>query len=231
MTVSFNSGIVQDGLTLNLDAANVKSYPGSGTVWYDLSENAITLNGSGTINYTTLGGAKCFGFNSSMYWLSSLADAQKTDYRYGTTIELWVYNQTKGSRKGIFEKNGTTRVSYEQEIAMTWETSDAISNYRNYNTYDSGSTTALTNNAWNHVVLVLYPHLSNGQWYLNGSANGSYYQNAKQLAPQAGPISIGNGYAGIMDTGGVAIVRTYSRMFDLEDVTQNFNACRKRFGL
>jgi hypothetical protein len=30
-------GIVTDGLVLSLDAANKKSYPGSGTAWTDLS--------------------------------------------------------------------------------------------------------------------------------------------------------------------------------------------------
>ena len=34
--------IVTDGLQLYLDAANVKSYPGSGTDWRDLSGNSNT---------------------------------------------------------------------------------------------------------------------------------------------------------------------------------------------
>jgi len=37
--------IVTDGLVLALDAANVKSYPGSGTTWRDLSGN----DGNGTL--------------------------------------------------------------------------------------------------------------------------------------------------------------------------------------
>ena len=123
MSILYNTGIILDGLTLNLDVANTKSYPGSGSTWYDLSENKVNFTSTGTVNYTTLGGATCFGFNSSMYWTSSVSDAQKTDYRYGATLELWLYNQTKSSRKTVFEKNGNTRASYEQEIAWTWETS------------------------------------------------------------------------------------------------------------
>jgi len=38
--------IVTDGLVLALDAANTKSYPGSGTTWNDLSGNGNT----GTLN-------------------------------------------------------------------------------------------------------------------------------------------------------------------------------------
>jgi hypothetical protein len=43
------STIVRDGLVLYLDAANPKSYPGTGNIWKDLSGNGFnfTLDGSG----------------------------------------------------------------------------------------------------------------------------------------------------------------------------------------
>jgi hypothetical protein len=37
MGISYNPRIITDGLVLCLDAANRKSYPGSGTTWFDLS--------------------------------------------------------------------------------------------------------------------------------------------------------------------------------------------------
>lgn len=231
MGFNLNTDIVREGITFNVDSTNIKSYPGSGSTWFDLSENRINLTLSGTLNYTTLGGINCFRFNSSMFWSSTQADAQKTDYRYGTTIEMWLYNESKGARRTVFEKAGNTYQSYEQEIAYTWETDNQISCYRAYNDYDYGSSGVLNNNAWNHVILVLLPHLSSGQWYLNGVASGGYVQRGRQLPPQAGQIRIGTGYAGTCDNGGVAVVRTYRRMFDLEDVQQNFNATRRRFGV
>ena len=39
MATNYNPSIVTDGLVLCFDAANPKSYPGSGTTWYDLSGN------------------------------------------------------------------------------------------------------------------------------------------------------------------------------------------------
>lgn len=45
MSLGHGASIVQDGLVLHLDAANKKSYPGSGTVWGDLSGN----NNNGTL--------------------------------------------------------------------------------------------------------------------------------------------------------------------------------------
>lgn len=199
--------------------------------WKDLTENKIDVDLHGTLNYTTLGGVPCLGFNNSMYWQSSVADAQKTDYRYGATIEMWLYNQTKANRRTVFQKNGNTYNSYEQELAMTWEADNSISCYRNYNTYDYGSSGVLNNNAWNHCILVLYPYLSDGQWYVNGAAVGSYTKASLQLPPKAGAIMIGNGYAGKVQTGGIAILRTYRRMFDLEDAQQNYQAAKSRFGL
>ena len=49
MGVDYNPKIVTNGLVLCLDAANVKSYPGSGTTWIDLSGNG----NNGTLTNTT----------------------------------------------------------------------------------------------------------------------------------------------------------------------------------
>jgi len=50
MGTSYNANIVTDSLVLCLDAANPRSYPGSGTTWYDLSgngHNGTLVNGVG----------------------------------------------------------------------------------------------------------------------------------------------------------------------------------------
>jgi hypothetical protein len=45
MAVRYNTSVIRDGLILYLDAANPKSYPGTGTTWFDLSnsKNNVTL--------------------------------------------------------------------------------------------------------------------------------------------------------------------------------------------
>lgn len=42
MSLGHGSSIVRNGLVLHLDAANIKSYPGTGTAWSDLSNNTTT---------------------------------------------------------------------------------------------------------------------------------------------------------------------------------------------
>jgi len=52
MATLYGANVVTDGLVLSLDAANPKSYPGSGTTWYDLSGNGYdaTLYNGATIS-------------------------------------------------------------------------------------------------------------------------------------------------------------------------------------
>lgn len=52
MAFSFSPRAVTNGLILSLDAANTRSYPGSGTVWTDLSRSGIngTLTNGPTFN-------------------------------------------------------------------------------------------------------------------------------------------------------------------------------------
>ena len=51
MGIGHGADIVRNGLVLHLDAANKKSYPGTGTAWNDLSSNNnFTLNNSPTLS-------------------------------------------------------------------------------------------------------------------------------------------------------------------------------------
>jgi hypothetical protein len=56
MAYNFSPKIITDGLVLYLDAANTRSYPGSGTVWTDLSRvgNNGTLTNGPTFNSEVL---------------------------------------------------------------------------------------------------------------------------------------------------------------------------------
>ncbi len=57
MSTRYNPSIVRDSLLLYLDAANTKSYPGSGTTWTDISGkgNSPTLTNGPTFNSDNLG--------------------------------------------------------------------------------------------------------------------------------------------------------------------------------
>lgn len=62
MSVSYNTSFVRNGLLLYFDAANIKSYPGSGNTWYDISNTG----NNGTLNDVSFNNnAMDFGGSSS----------------------------------------------------------------------------------------------------------------------------------------------------------------------
>jgi hypothetical protein len=66
MSVISGTSIPTNGLILNLDAANIKSYPGTGTTWYDLSGN----NNSGSL----INGAYWTGSNGGVMKMDGIND-------------------------------------------------------------------------------------------------------------------------------------------------------------
>ena len=62
MTTTYNTHITRDGLILHLDAANIKSYPGSGTTGLDLvGKKPLTIIGTTTFSSDADG---CFRFGA-----------------------------------------------------------------------------------------------------------------------------------------------------------------------
>ena len=55
MGVAYNPSIITDGLVLALDAANKKSYSGSGTSITDLTNNNTTATLNGTHSFSSEG--------------------------------------------------------------------------------------------------------------------------------------------------------------------------------
>ena len=98
MSVNYNPGVVTSGLTLCMDAANPRSYSGSGTTVYDLSGNNLTTS---MINGPTY---------SSGYWVFDGVDDyiggnSLTTTLTGGTMEIWTYINTINRQQGFFTLN------------------------------------------------------------------------------------------------------------------------------
>ena len=101
---------VTAGLVLNLDAGNVASYPGSGTIWTDtVGSKVFTL--AGTLGYPSYsssnGGYLNFVASAGHYGSATSFDSVLTTY----TIEVWhLFNGTStGAAPVLF---GEGRASY-----------------------------------------------------------------------------------------------------------------------
>ena len=226
--------IPKGNLGMIVDVTNLKSYSGSGTVWTDpVGPRDFTSNGTQTPLETVLG-VQSFAFNGSGNWRSD-TNTGGVDMGGDCTLLMWLYCENIGERDTIFEKAGST--SYQQEIAVTWETSNAFSYYsRRSPNYDFAGTNALTINAWELMGIKMSTGKTTaartGFYSKNGAPWTSNYTSRSNVAVEAaGQIRIGTGYAGAVENGNVALVAQYNKMLTNEEVKQFYDATRGRFGL
>lgn len=233
----FGPNVVTSGLVLYLDASNTKSYPGSGSTWTDVSQNLVFNKAGGTQTpLTTFNGVTGFDFNGSGYWACS-TNTSHVDMGGDCTLNMWFYCETLPSRNTIFEKAGTVYNSYEQEIAVTWEPSDFMTYYSRYSpAYDYAYVYGMTLNKWNLVSIKMSSGKSatarTGFYSINGAVYTANYTSRSSTAlVSAGEIRIGSGYAGPVQSGGIAIVQVYNRMLSDAEIQQNYNSQKSRFRL
>jgi len=237
MATAYQPNIVTDNLSLCLDVSNPKSYSG-GSTWKDLA-NGIEFASSGTQTpIATREGIRCFDFNGSGYWSSQGGTSQsdKVDMGGDCTLIIWLYSEDVTVRKTIFEKAGTIGTSYQQEIAVTWETSEAWSYYSRISNYDyAGSYTAVIGK-WNMMAIKMSTGRTatarTGFRSLNGSAwNASYTSRSSSALTSAGAVRVGTGYAGTVAVGAIGSVLCYNKMLDDDEILHNYNATKGKFGI
>ena len=98
------AGIPTNGLILHLDAANKQSYPGSGTVWYDISgqgANADLVNG---VAYNSAG---YFFFDGTDDIANSINISQ--DYR---DLVIGIWSESNGGLEMVFSLYGGSDASF-----------------------------------------------------------------------------------------------------------------------
>ena len=237
MSVVYNTSIVRDSLSLCLDAANSKSFPGSGTTWTDLA-NRISFSALGTTPtpFGAVGGAPAFTFNNSGYW-ESTANHGLVDLGGDCTVILWLYGADVTTRKTLFEKAGTTAQSYQQELAMTLETSETFSYYsRSTPDYDFGGTGTVDIGAWSMTAIKMSTGKTTsartGFYSKNGAAwQANYTSRSNTAVVAAGAIRVGTGYAGVVENCSVGAVLCYNKMLTDAEIRQNFEAYRGRYGV
>ena len=231
MGLAHSPRISIDGLVLALDAGNTKSYPGSGTTWTDLSgkgNNGILTNGP---TYSSAnGGSIGFTYSSKGSTQYVIKSSATINLSAGVTMEMIFRSTDMNSRsQGFMQFNTHPYYIYFNTSGngiLRWETSVP---------YGTGggfidTPTALSNNTWYHAVGT----------YTNGSSvlyiNGSNVVSASQTpgtysSSYTTNIIIGE-YAGSgnMD-GNIAVAKLYNKALTAQEVQQNFNALRGRFGI
>jgi hypothetical protein len=232
MGISYNPRIVTDGLRVAYDAGNIKSYPGSGTTWTDLSgngNNGTLVNGVG-YNSGNLGSLSFDGVND---YVNIPFNASTMNFSLAQTICMWLRPAT-GSNTG---RRNPYNQAYGGPGTLTYETNGGINYYFGTNGGNStpyvgrgsGFTVAANETAFISVTRDQATNVCN--WYKNGvlittADSGGYASTANGTSP----ILIGDGYAGKF-LGNIFDCKVYNRALTAQEIQQNFNATRSRYSV
>tara|TARA_R100000329_G_scaffold41222_1_gene38517 strand:+ start:2096 stop:2782 length:687 start_codon:yes stop_codon:yes gene_type:complete len=228
MSTRYNARIVSDKLMLHLDAANPKSYIGSGTSWVDISGkgNNGTLTNGPTFSSDNLGSFVFDGTNDHVALNSSFQVSTSGTYSF----EAWIYKTATGTNT-ISTLIGGGYGSDKDGIIIASEEFSAADNPRIYSVGGSGST----------VAAIYYNGVSQP---LNGSNTGTdvnYDLNQwihiavtgiNVTSTDGGAHHIGQNNNNTNEFAGrIANLKVYDRELTATEVKQNYDALRGRFGL
>lgn len=219
-TVSDNS------IVLCLDAANSKSYPGSGNTWYDLSRRGYTgtLTNGTTFN-TANGGSMVFDGSNDQ-----VAIGNNTYSFSGGTLEIWTKLTTNGRQQGFVGFNAPPKylnLWMSTNNLMRWEIiGDSGLTYLAIN-----STTAFSTGIWYHAVGTFSGALNS--IYINGLLENSTTTGATNVPTSITTAAYIGDYGNVAYplAGNIAVAKLYNRALSPDEVLQNYNATKGRFGL
>lgn len=232
MATSGGPDIITSGLVLHLDAGSVKSYPGSGTTWYDLSgnENNCSLaNGptfsNGTLNFD--------GIND-----------------YGTTASI--YNPAEFSVSIWYKANSFTDGLLYGGERLSWlvtKRDNSSDNHWQITTNDNYFRFSIFNGSTTNVGYLLTSGLLVNKWYncvftINGTTGGdikSYLNGIFDTSTTAtGNMKLGYREIYIssawsppnhVDFGTLSSVIIYNRILSSSEILTNYKATKSRFNL
>lgn len=239
MSFLHGPSLVTDGLVLCLDAANVRSYPGSGTAWTDLSGNS----NSGTL----VNGAAYNSANGGSMVLDGTNDhITASSIPSGTgnfTLSCWLYlngnlNGNFGSSKGAAIFTGSA-IGTLEFIVYTSGASAGPPHGLTLNRYGGGTTGSclvtginMPIDRYHNVVLVRDGAASqrmflNGELLGTGNVSNSFGAGTLHLGGSPGDAGPFTAYL----NGRIANILRYNRAITDAEVLQNFNTLRGRFGI
>lgn len=212
--------IITDGLVLALDAGSHKSYPGSGTTWYDLSGNS---NNGTLINGPTFSNGSIL-FDGVNDYVTTL-----TNYAFGVnpfTISGWARAyENQVSRFPTIICVGSTGTSANWQVDF----SDGIFTFRAGTT--SISTTHILDGKWLFFSIVRESTLTGGlKIYVYNTLNTS--ATATNNFSEVSNYKIGtNRNENHPFQGDISNLLVYNQALTASEVLQNYNATKSRFNL
>jgi len=238
MGVTYNPRIVTDGLVLALDAGNTKSYPGSGTTWFDLSgkEHNFTATTISTASDATAGTV----YDHDNSTVASLNTITPNINHEVWSLMFWVRSTgtTPGDYRSIIALDDTSSIPVYFYNFDTRRTTDSyVLGYQKH--YDG----TVSNDQWMTRAFMTSSEWATGDWFCIGVSHNNTafrnYKNGQLLSTQTQTLNV-TGYGDLDririnnnsdNTVRMGPVLLYDRILTDDEFKQNFNATRSRFGI
>jgi hypothetical protein len=221
-------GIVTDGLVFNLDAGFTASYPKNGTTWYDVGgSNNGTLTNGPTFNSDNSGSIVFDGVD---------------DYVQTTLL----FNKENFTYSAWFKRTGNGGGAIDDNIidsfdgsSKEWARLNVESNRFAFHIDNDDLKVVLrgssvVDNTWYYIVGVWTKNSGDMKIYVNGVLDAQTTHPNKTTITAVNSETIGiraDIYYPECFQGNIAIAQIYNRALSAEEVLQNYNAQKGRFGL
>ena len=223
-----NPQVVTNGLIMAIDASNPRSYPGSGTAIFDLTDKGA----NGTINGTV----PFVGAGSSSYW--NFATAASTKFISSTLSQQYLdctivfypdfaLNSNSGLVGLIAASNDTTNT----------DKSMRFKNANGTGPWQVIASSGINADDWGNPGTTYYVNgsaVADGASLVNGWNILGAYRTNQTTFPASFTYFLGTeGYSGAVRDfqGRIAMCLLYNRQLSAAEHAKNYNALKSRFGL
>jgi len=227
MGTSYSPNIVKDGLIFQIDPANPRSYPRSGTNIIDLAGTSNgTLSGASGGNNTpqwenvNAGIFDFDGTDDNISFGDALGNLIGDNYTGGLSFSFWLNPDITSSEDGVFnfESNRISFVIRSNSLRLYSQNCSAGQCFSYSYTNP--------NNEWAHCAICFLP--GGSSFYLNGESVRTWTYTDLNINTK--DFSIGwyaaTNYA---YNGKLSNFKIYNRELSASEVKQNYNALKARF--
>jgi len=235
MGIAYNTSIVSDGLVFALDAGNTRCYSGSGNTSNALvgSKTGALTNGVGFTN--TNNGSFTFDGTNDFIDLSTNLDTGNN-----FSVFAWIYPTNINIRNHIIGNSFTYTGSNGWSMATATNYNGTSNNFYLAIGADvalqSAYNESIIRNTWNYIGGTVLNGGENIILYVAGTAVTSNFAEilaTNTITYNTQDMAIGRRVSTNQEyfIGRIAQVNIYNRVLTAQEIKQNYNATKKRYGL
>jgi hypothetical protein len=222
---TFPSELVTDGLVLNLDAGDPRSYPGSGTTWTDLSGNGNTGINTSSVTYSnTNGGVLSYTGDGGVRTSVSNSTTTSSFTNQITVSIICSSNNASGYRSPLMKSSNNSWIDGFGFYQFNGNFTFFINTFNG-----TGSlTTPQTSFGLTHWVGTYDGN--NVRLYRNGVLVATSAAFTQNISNSSAPLYIGDGGGtGYNWNGTILSTQINNRALSAAEVAQNYDALKVRY--